>query len=94
MESISKENGYLYRLTGIQSLRTLALNVAPETAADKILPILIKHLSDPVPNIRFITIKILKELASKIDSAQVLNDIKSNIGNLLNDSDKDVKYFA
>ncbi|KAL4433336.1 hypothetical protein ABPG74_017440 [Tetrahymena malaccensis] len=94
LESISKENGYLYRLTGIQSLRTLALNVAPETAADKILPILIKHLNDTVPNIRFITIKILKDLASKIDNASIQNDIKSNISNLTNDNDKDVKYFA
>lgn len=94
VECLNKENGYLYRLSAIQSLRALALNIAPETAAEKILPILIKHLSDPVPNIRFLTVKILREIGSKIETSSVVNEIRNSIGGLLNDSDKDVKFFA
>lgn len=59
------------------------MNIAPETAAEKIVPILIKHLNDSVPNIRFLTIKILREVATKIESPQVLNDIKKYQANLL-----------
>lgn len=94
IEATNKENGYLYRLTGLQSLKVLAQNIAPDTAAEKILPVLIKHLSDSVPNIRFVTIKLIKELAPKFENSSSYNDIKNNIGNLINDADKDVKYFA
>lgn len=47
-----------------------------------------------MPNIRFMTIKLIKELSTKFENTSSYNDIKNNIGNLINDSDKDVKYFA
>lgn len=88
LEGIAKENGYLYRITAIQSLRVqqllflknigitmfvhlcfdekyskvLALNISPDTATEKIIPILIKHTTDTVANIRFVSVRILKEL--------------------------------
>ncbi|EGR33470.1 phosphorylase phosphatase, putative [Ichthyophthirius multifiliis] len=93
-DSLYKENGYLQRQTSLYALKILAMNISPEVAIDKIVPIFIKHLSDGVPNIRFSTIKYFKEIAAKIENQNVLNDIKTNISNLINDSDKDVKYFA
>ncbi len=50
------------------ALKILALNIAPEVAYDKIVPIFIKHLNDGVPNIRFISVRILKEIACKIEN--------------------------
>ncbi len=38
------------------------MNVAPEVFNDKILPVFVKHLNDNVPNIRFITVKLLREI--------------------------------
>lgn len=44
------------------------MNISPEVAIDKIVPIFIKHLSNGVPNIRFSTIKYFKEIAAKIEN--------------------------
>lgn len=43
---------------------------------DKLVPIVLKHLKDPVPNIKFIAIKVAKALQKRIEAPGVINQIK------------------
>ena len=46
----------------------IAINISPEVASEKIVPLFIKNLNDNVANIRFSCIKILRELIGKIEN--------------------------
>lgn len=52
---------------------------------DKILPVIYKHTADPVPNIRFTVVLILKDIVEKFSSNAMKNDVKQHIASLLND---------
>jgi len=98
-EQLNKENGYLFRITALSCLEGIASRVNPESSAEKIFPVIFKNLKDPVPNVRFVCIKILKNLVKiykqhKFDNPQIMNTIKQNLTDLLEDQDVDVKYFA
>jgi serine/threonine-protein phosphatase 2A regulatory subunit A len=49
---------------------------------------------DPVPNIRFNVAKTLKNLAPKLESGIVGQQIKPALATLKADVDGDVKYYA
>ena len=61
-------------------------------ANEKILPIIFKHINEPIANIRFNVSLILKEIMSKHSNLSA--DIKKNVNSLVIDNDKDVKYFT
>ncbi|EGR34557.1 protein phosphatase 2 regulatory subunit A, alpha isoform, putative [Ichthyophthirius multifiliis] len=94
IDCLNKDNSYLLRQTGLYCLKILTLNVSSDFVSEKILPFFYKNLNDTVPNIRFIQVKILKEILGKIDNQNIQNEIKQQVSNLVNDSDRDVKYFA
>jgi len=93
-ETLNKQNGYLYRITALSSLRAAAAHLSNDAVSDKVLPILIKNAKDEVPNVRFVVIKILKSLAVKLDNSTINSYIKPLFQELSNDSDKDVAFYA
>lgn len=93
-EALNKQNGYLYRTTALQCLKSIAQTVSNEFVSEKLLPLFLKNGKDEVPNVRFIVIKILKSLIMKFDSSTISAYIKPYFQELSNDSDKDVQYFA
>ena len=59
-----------------------------------IVPILLNYCKDPVPNVRFGTIKILTQILEKLDQTTVVSKIKPILLEMAKDADRDVKYFA
>jgi len=91
-EALNKDNGYLFRITAIYCLQAVAQSVSQEIVTDKILPLLLKVGKDTVPNVKFTVIKMLKTITTKSD---VINmQIRPFLQELVNDTDRDVQYFA
>ena len=55
---------------------------------------MIKALTSPVPNIRLIAAKSLRQIAKKYNSPSVTEEIQKAISTLSEDPDKDVKQFV
>lgn len=43
IETLSKENGYLYRISAIHCLKGIAKSVSNDVAYEKVIPIIAKH---------------------------------------------------
>lgn len=86
------------------------MGLSPDAVNDKILPSILKATKDSVPNVRFVALRILKALTVLNHSsmnAQIKQYIQlvmlfaligitflRALNELLNDTDKDVQYFA
>jgi len=93
-DALNKQNGYLYRITALTSLRSIAQTVGNDVVTEKLLPIFLKNGKDEVPNVRFVVVKILKALIVKFDSNTIVAYIRPLFQELSNDSDKDVQFFT
>ncbi|CAG8697150.1 9834_t:CDS:2, partial [Acaulospora colombiana] len=90
---------YLYRMTTIFAITTMAPAVTPEVIRDHILPTVNNLVSDPIPNIRFNVAKsyeVLIPVLKRSPETGVLleTQVKPALDKLREDSDADVKYFA
>ncbi|CAI2174417.1 5666_t:CDS:10 [Funneliformis geosporum] len=90
---------YLYRMTTIFAITTMAPAVTPEVIRDYILPTVNNLVSDPIPNIRFNVAKsyeVLIPVLKQSPETVILLDsqVKPALDKLREDSDADVKYFA
>ncbi|CAM9865087.1 unnamed protein product [Hapterophycus canaliculatus] len=50
--------------------------------------------SDPVPNIRFNVSKTLEKMAPRLENAAVEAQIRPALDTLVDDADRDVRYFS
>jgi len=62
--------------------------------AHNLVPIVIELSSDRIPNIRLNVAKTLQTIIPLVDSSVVESKIKPALSKLLDDKDKDVKYFS
>lgn len=85
---------YLYRGTTLLSVSALAPVVGPDVVDSTLLPLVLKLHEDVVPNIRFKVATTLGILAKYAEATVVQNRIRPALESLLNDSDKDVRYYA
>ncbi|CAG8503799.1 11723_t:CDS:10 [Diversispora eburnea] len=90
---------YLFRMTTIFAITTMAPAVTPEVIRDHILPIVNTLVSDPIPNIRFNVAKsyevLIPVLKQNPETGVLLEtQVKPALDKLREDSDADVKYFA
>ncbi|RIB23797.1 armadillo-type protein [Gigaspora rosea] len=90
---------YLYRMTTIFAITTMAPAVTPEVIRDHILPTVNSLVSDPIPNIRFNVAKsyevLIPVLRQCSETAVLLEtQVKPALDKLRDDPDTDVKYFA
>ncbi|KND03739.1 protein phosphatase 2A structural subunit TPD3 [Spizellomyces punctatus DAOM BR117] len=95
---MAQHQNYLYRMTTVFALTTLAHASNGETLREFILPTIGNLANDPIPNIRFNVAKSLEQiipLARKANLSTAVNDqIKPALAKLAEDSDVDVRYFA
>lgn len=91
---LNKDSGHAVKITALNSLRTVALSQFGDTIADKIVAIVFKALSDPVPNVRIVGIRTLAAIAKRYESAQLRDQIKKSIATISEDPDKDVKFYC
>lgn len=94
-EQLEDTENYLFRITGMLSLRMLHRNYSDEFFEDEIFPILAKLAEDKVPNVRFYLSKTITELDAE---GRLNSGLKQRafqfLNKLLTDSDEDVSYFA
>ncbi|KAL1923051.1 uncharacterized protein VTP21DRAFT_9427 [Calcarisporiella thermophila] len=97
--AMSNHENYLYRMTMIFALTTMAEAVTPDVLTDYILPTVSGLANDPIPNIRFNVAKSLETMIPMLRkshdlSALIENDVKQTLQKLSEDTDNDVRFFA
>ncbi|THH17009.1 hypothetical protein EW146_g3728 [Bondarzewia mesenterica] len=90
---------YLYRMTTVQAIATIAPSLNFEIVYNDILDALLHLGTDPIPNIRFNVAKSLEVLATTYGNTpegreMVRQKIFPALEELKNDQDADVRYFA
>ncbi|KAA1468241.1 ARM repeat-containing protein [Dentipellis sp. KUC8613] len=90
---------YLYRMTTVQAIATIAPSLNVEIIRDDILEALLHLAVDPIPNIRFNVAKSLEVLATTFGhteegKALAQQKLVPALETLKNDLDADVQYFA
>ncbi|ETW87219.1 hypothetical protein HETIRDRAFT_469075 [Heterobasidion irregulare TC 32-1] len=90
---------YLYRMTTVQAIATIAPSLNFDIVLNEILDALLHLATDPIPNIRFNVAKSLEVLAAtygNIPEGQesARQKIFPALEKLKNDQDADVRYFA
>ena len=86
---------FLYRLTSVASLHALSTQVEPSMFQSAVLPTLLKSAEDPVPNIRIRVATILGIVGKKCSNDENFQStVKPVLTRMMQDSDRDVKYFA
>ncbi|KAJ3131992.1 hypothetical protein HK100_005820 [Physocladia obscura] len=96
--AMGQHSNYLYRMTTIFAITTLAHVVNGEVLKDLIVPTVTSLATDPIPNIRFNVAKSMEELVpllKKTGLSGLLGDpIKPSLLKLSEDKDTDVRFFA
>lgn len=72
-ENLSKDKGHVFRGTALYAIQQVGLVAPSEIILEKLLPLVIKNLKDPVPNIKFIAIKVAKSLQKRIEYPAAVN---------------------
>ena len=85
--ALYSHSNYLFRMTSLACIRALADQVGQEVLRESMLPLVLQAARDPVPNIRFNVAKILAEIVSMLDVADVQQHIKPTLSSMTQDSD-------
>lgn len=85
---------YLYRMTMVFAVKSLAKSVPKEILTDTMLPLVLKLAEDKVPNIRFNVAIALGEVIPLVDASVAVEKIKPVLETLTKDGDNDVRYFS
>ncbi|KAJ1659380.1 protein phosphatase 2A structural subunit [Dispira simplex] len=96
---LSNHPNYLYRMTTIFALTTIAPSVTPEVIQSSILPTLEGLVTDEIPNIRFNVAKSLQVLAPIMKQSPELQSLLESqvipmLTKLSQDPDQDVQFYA
>ncbi|KAJ2781266.1 protein phosphatase 2A structural subunit [Coemansia javaensis] len=90
---------YLYRMTTIFAITTIAPSVTPAIVRDLVLPALEGLVNDPIPNIRFNVAKSLEPLTAVLRTSPETapleaSAVRPTLARMEEDPDPDVRYFA
>ncbi|KAK0533154.1 protein phosphatase 2A structural subunit [Tilletia horrida] len=90
---------YLYRMTTIFAITTMAPSLTPEIITENVLDAVVPMQEDPIPNIRFNVAKAFEVLATVLaqtpEGRKVATErIMPGLDKLKEDSDADVRFFA
>ncbi len=89
-----KNPHYLYRMTVLLAIASLASYVSPDVFVGTMLPVLVGCAKDRVPNVKFNVAKVLERVAPLVDNSVVQQTIKPCLSELCDDPDADVQFFA
>ncbi|KIJ25742.1 hypothetical protein M422DRAFT_62197 [Sphaerobolus stellatus SS14] len=97
--AMGSNTNYLYRMTTVLAITTIAPTLSLDVLRDSILPVLFQLMVDPIPNIRFNVAKSLEVVAQTLATLPEGSTISQErvipaVENLKNDTDADVRYFA
>ena len=64
--------------------------LSKDQIAQHVVPIFVKAMKDPIPNVRFTVAKIVKQMRQSIDPNTMNSQIAPGLKEMANDSDRDV----
>lgn len=85
---------YLQRMTVLYATKFLAQHAETASLTSELLPIVFQSTTDRVPNVRFVSARVLSDIAAVVDARVVVSEIKPRLESLARDSDKDVQFYA
>ena len=94
ISEIKQHQSYLRRLTAVQACSMMATAMDPAQARVELLPMILEMATDTVPNIRFNVAKGLEKMAPVVGRSAVETQIRPVLAMLMEDSDRDVRYYA
>lgn len=81
-------------MTTLFTFGALASVIPPDQVTETLLPVVLTLTNDSVPNVRFNACKTLEQFILWLDHSTIQTSIKPVLYNMLEDTDKDVKYYA
>lgn len=85
---------YLHRMTALYAIQVLTESLDVDMLGKEVLPLVLRMASDPVPNIRFNVSRTLQRMAPRLQNTAVENQIRPALDGLVDDADRDVRYFS
>jgi serine/threonine-protein phosphatase 2A regulatory subunit A len=85
---------YLYRMTVLVAVASLAQYVTRDTLCNTMLPVVVGCSRDRVPNVKFNVAKMLERIAPLVDSNVISSTVKPCLTELAEDADADVRFYA
>ncbi|KAI0001720.1 ARM repeat-containing protein [Russula vinacea] len=90
---------YLYRMTTVQAIGTIAPSLNIDIVCDEIIDALLRLANDPIPNIRFNVARSLEVVATTYGKTPEGKELAQQkivpvLEELMADQDADVRYFA
>ncbi|KAI9512485.1 ARM repeat-containing protein [Russula earlei] len=90
---------YLYRMTTVQAIGTIAASLNIDIVCDEIIDALLRLANDPIPNIRFNVARSLEVVATTYGNTRGGKELAQQkivpvLEELMADQDADVRYFA
>lgn len=89
-----KNPHYLYRMTVLVAISSLASYVNQDVFVNTMLPVLVGCGKDRVPNVKFNVAKVLERVAPLVDNIVIQQTIKPCLAELAEDQDVDVQFYA
>jgi len=93
VQELCNHSNYLYRMTAIIAISTLASAVGRDKLKALLDPVL-SATKDPVPNCRFNACKAIQTIAPVLEPQVLESQVRPALQSLASDQDPDVKYFA
>lgn len=93
-EILIKEGSYHFKIASLYSIKEIALSPLGDKYVERCLGSIFKVTSSPVPNVREVSIKALKDIALAFNKDSIRQPIKKEIQQMANDQDFEVKMTA
>ena len=94
VKAVTKHPSYLRRMNAVQGIVYMMTAMDVDTTQSEVLPILLEMAFDTVPNVRFNVAKGLGVVGPHYISSVYESQISRILTLLVEDSDRDVRYFA
>ena len=88
------QQGFNYRMCALESLSAVMPVITKENVKEMIVPTLVKACGDRIPNVQFCCARIIKKNRAYIDDAVFAERIVPKLREMMQESDKDVAYYA
>jgi len=94
IKNLLEHKSYLYRMTALNAIKAMSRDIGPEITSDKLIPIVLSMVKDPIPNVRFNVAKALAFMSNYVTPSIIPSHILPSLQTLSRDSDLDVQYFV
>lgn len=88
------QQGFNYRMCALESLSAVMPVLDKNMITEMVVPTLLKACGDRIPNVQFCCARIIKKNKTSIDEVTFAEKITPKLREMMQESDKDVAYYA